>query len=195
MRKPLVASLALVFVVAITSAFTQQGREFFTQGGREFDRGVRKLDAFLTGYEEAPIAFSTPGNGLFKARINRHETEIDWELTYGETESAVTQAHIHFNARALTGSIVVWFCTNLGNGPVGTPACPPGPATINGTITQEDVTAGAAAAGIAAGELDELIAAMRAGATYANVHTTVRGGGEIRGQIGRADEGDEGRDR
>jgi hypothetical protein len=31
--------------------------------------------------------------------------------------------------------------------------------------------------------LAELIAAIRGGATYANVHTTGRPGGEIRGQI------------
>jgi hypothetical protein len=46
--------------------------------------------------------------------------------------------------------------------------------------------------GIAPGEFDELIAAIRAGATYANVHTVGRPGGEIRGQIGRADASDDG---
>jgi len=34
-----------------------------------------------------------------------------------------------------------------------------------------------------AGEFDEFIAAMRAGVTYANVHTSQFPGGEIRGQI------------
>ena len=42
-----------------------------------------------------------------------------------------------------------------------------------------------AAQGIAAGELGEAAAAMRAGVTYANVHNSTCGGGEIRGQIGR----------
>lgn len=37
--------------------------------------------------------------------------------------------------------------------------------------------------GIAAGEFDELILAIREGATYVNVHTTGRPGGEVRGQI------------
>jgi hypothetical protein len=36
---------------------------------------------------------------------------------------------------------------------------------------------------LAAGELAEVIAAMRAGAAYANVHTNLSPGGEIRGQI------------
>jgi hypothetical protein len=37
--------------------------------------------------------------------------------------------------------------------------------------------------GLEAGNLDELLAALRAGATYANVHTTLRPAGEVRGQI------------
>ena len=41
-------------------------------------------------------------------------------------------------------------------------------------------------------EFGELVRALRAGAAYANVHTTTFGGGEIRGQIG--DDGDD-RDR
>jgi hypothetical protein len=42
---------------------------------------------------------------------------------------------------------------------------------------------GPADQGIDPGEFDELVRAMRAGVTYANVHTTRFGGGEIRGQI------------
>jgi hypothetical protein len=37
--------------------------------------------------------------------------------------------------------------------------------------------------GLEAGNLAELIHAIRAGATYANVHSTLRPGGEVRGQI------------
>jgi hypothetical protein len=37
---------------------------------------------------------------------------------------------------------------------------------------------------ISAGELAEVIAAIRAGAAYANVHTNLSPAGEIRGQIG-----------
>jgi CHRD domain len=37
--------------------------------------------------------------------------------------------------------------------------------------------------GIAAGEFDELVDAIRAGFTYANVHTTAFPPGEIRAQI------------
>ena len=47
-----------------------------------------------------------------------------------------------------------------------------------------NVVAGATASQqLAAGELAEVIAAIRAGAAYANVHTNLSPGGEIRGQI------------
>ena len=46
-----------------------------------------------------------------------------------------------------------------------------------------DNVIGPAAQGIAAGEFAELVRAIRAGATYVNVHTTVHPGGEIRKQL------------
>ena len=76
----------------------------------------------------------------------------------------------------------MFFCTNLGNGPAGTQACPPAPATVSGTIRPADVI-GPVGQGITAGEFDELVSAIRAGKTYANVHTTERPGGEIRAQL------------
>jgi hypothetical protein len=147
------------------------------------DGGQKNVRETLVGYQEVP-ALSTPGIGEFNARIDAKDTEIRYELSYADTESAVTQAHIHFENATNNGAIVVFLCTNLGNGPVGTQACPAAPATITGTIRPADVTAGAAGQGIAAGEFGELVAAIRAGATYVNVHTVVRPGGEIRAQLG-----------
>jgi len=43
---------------------------------------------------------------------------------------------------------------------------------------------GPSSQGVAAGEFDELIRAIRAGATYVNVHSTLYPPGEIRAQIG-----------
>jgi hypothetical protein len=146
------------------------------------DGGKRTIRETLEGYQEVP-AISTPGNGQFEARIDAEDGEIRYRLSYAGTETAVTQAHIHFEQQTNNGAIVVFLCTNLGNGPAGTQACPPAPATIAGTIRAADVGAGAAAQGIAAGEFAELVAAIRAGATYVNVHTTGRPGGEVRAQL------------
>jgi hypothetical protein len=151
-------------------------------------KGPKSFRETLKGFEEVP-AISTEGNGRFKARISKDETMIDWELSYADLEGvdatgAPLQAHIHFGAEHTNGGISVFLCTNLGNAPAGTivQACPPQPAAISGTIMAADVT-GPAAQGITAGELDELIKAMRAGKTYANVHTTAFPTGEIRGQL------------
>jgi len=151
-----------------------------------FGQGFKKISEVLTGYEETGTtggAVSTTGNGTFNARISNDETQIQWELTYNDLEGAVQQAHIHFGQKSVTGPISVFLCTNLGNGPAGTQPCPAPPATISGTITAVDVTNLANERGISAGELDELVSAIRAGATYVNVHSTRWPGGEIRSQI------------
>jgi hypothetical protein len=152
-------------------------------------QGFKRISEFLTGYEETPAAISTTGNGTFTARISNDGSRIDWELSYSDLEGAVQQSHIHLGAKGTTGGITVFLCTNLGNGPAGTQPCPAPPATISGTIVAADVspnipaTAGARNQGLGTGELDELIQAIRAGATYVNVHSTTWPGGEIRSQI------------
>jgi hypothetical protein len=135
----------------------------------------------LSGYEQVPT-LSTPGTGTFEARISRFADRIDYRLSYRDLESAVTQAHIHLGARATNGGVSAFLCSNLAGAPPGTPACPAQPATVTGTIEPSDVV-GPAGQGIAPGEFDELVAAIRAGATYVNVHTTGHPDGEIRAQI------------
>jgi hypothetical protein len=152
-------------------------------------QGFKKISEFLTGYEETPAAISTTGNGTFNARISNDESRIDWELSYSDLQGAVQQSHIHFGQKGITGGITVFLCTNLGNGPAGTQPCPAPPATISGTIVAADVspnipaTLAARNQGLGTGEIDELIRAIRAGATYVNVHSTTWPGGEIRSQI------------
>ena len=147
--------------------------------------GSNKISERLTGYEETPLTLSTPANGEFKARISRFSDQIRWRLSYRGFESNVTQAHIHFGARAITGGISVWLCANnppITNAPAGTAACPLREGTVTGTTERDDVV-GPAGQGISAMEFEEFVAAIRAGATYANVHTVDRGGGEIRAQL------------
>jgi CHRD domain-containing protein len=143
---------------------------------------------FLTGYEEVP-SVSTGASARFSARIKKEGPEIEWQLRYSELEGDVQQSHIHFAQKGVNGGITVFLCTNLGNGPAGTQACPPGPAVISGTIVAADVspnipaTLAARNQGLNTGEIEELIDAMHAGATYVNVHSSLWPAGEIRSQI------------
>jgi CHRD domain len=142
----------------------------------------------LIGYQEVP-AVSTTGNGTFKAKIDRNGQQISYRLSYADLEGDVTQAHIHFGQRAVNGGISVFLCTNIGGGTATTPACPgPRAGTVEGTLAPADVI-GPAGQGIEAGAFGELVDAIRAGVTYANVHSTKWPGGEIRAQLEDDDRG------
>ncbi|GLZ33821.1 CHRD domain-containing protein [Lentzea sp. NBRC 105346] len=136
----------------------------------------------LSGYNEDPQALSTTGTGQFRARIDDTEQEISYRLTYSELEGPVTQAHLHLGGRSQSGGVIVFLCTNLGNGPAGTQACPAAPATVTGTLKAADVI-GPTGQGISAGEFAELTRALRAGYVYVNVHSAKYPAGEIRAQL------------
>ena len=178
--------------VAVLAAVATVGTVAVAGGGGE----VRED---LTGYQEVP-AISTEGNGTFRARIDARDEQIRYRLTYSDLEGDVLQAHIHIGQRAVNGAIVAFLCSNLPSPPPDTPECPASPGTVEGTIESQDVrdTTGATppvgGQGIEAGAFDELVNAIRAGVTYANVHSTKWPGGEIRAQLDRGrhfgDDGD-----
>jgi len=174
----LVAAVAIGAAVAATTAGSAA-----MAGGEEINLRVSSIQEQLTGYEETPVALSTSATGSFRVTIFDGRQEITYRLSYSALEGNVLQAHIHFGAVAQTGGISLFLCTNLGNGPVGTQACPAGPATITGTLRPVDVI-GPAAQGITAGQFDEIVRALRAGFTYVNVHSSLYPGGEIRAQLG-----------
>jgi len=144
---------------------------------------AEQIKATLVGFQEVP-SVSTVASGEFHATISEDEQSIEYELTYSGLQATVTQGHIHVAQRGVNGSIVIWLCdTTTVPGPAGTQKCPQS-GTITGTITAADVVAGSMTAQqLEAGELDEVIAAIRGRVAYANVHTGLSPGGEIRGQI------------
>ena len=143
--------------------------------------GGEPFEGTLTGYEEVP-AVSTGATGRFDATVRVHHGKISWKLSYDGLTGDVQQAHIHFGQRAVNGGVAVFLCSNLASAPAGTQPCPAAPATIKGVATAANVV-GPADQGIAPGEFGELVAAMRAGLTYANVHSSAFPGGEIRAQL------------
>jgi hypothetical protein len=171
----------LAVAIGIVVAATTTGSAA-TAGDEDGRGGRNSFHNRLSGYEEDPLTFSTPGGGTIRLQINEAQQTITYRLTYANLPTAVAQAHIHFGGPRQSGGVSVFLCTN-GTAPVPAPACPAAPATVTGVLTPASVV-GPANQGIAAGEFAELVAAIRAGVTYANVHTAERPGGEIRAQIG-----------
>lgn len=146
--------------------------------------------ARLIGLQEVPSVI-TPARGWFRAQIDEKARTIEYELSYEKTEGNVAQSHLHIGQHHVNGGISVWLCGNAAAGPppinppAGTPECPPAPATVTGTLAVAAVV-GPATQGVVpmtpAG-FDDLVKAIRAGVVYANVHTSVSPGGEIRGQL------------
>jgi len=129
---------------------------------------------------------STGASGSFKIEIDENRDVIDYVLSYDGLEGSVTQAHIHFGLENNVGGIVVWLCQTAGTPApaavtAATPLCP-AHGTVSGTIRPAQVLA-QTAQGIGAGDFDKVVNAIRAGAAYANVHTSLYAPGEIRGQI------------
>jgi hypothetical protein len=153
-------------------------------------RKQNRFFAELKPTNEVP-ALSSTGSGKFKATIDEANQTITYELSYQALEAAPGQAHIHIGQRSVNGGVTVFLCGNAPTVPPAAipqpPACPPSPATVSGVLTA-DMIVGPAGQGIAAttaagNEFAELVALLRDGVTYVNVHTVKFPGGEVRGQI------------
>jgi CHRD domain-containing protein len=135
--------------------------------------------ASLSGHQEVP-AIHTNGMGRLTLTIN-DDNMLSFELTYANLSSPAGAAHVHFAQPNVNGGVSFFFC---GGG--GKPACPAGnsstPVTVTGTVAPADVLA-ITAQGMPAGDLGAIVSEIKAGFTYANVHTTNFPGGEIRGQL------------
>jgi CHRD domain len=166
------------------------------------NRAQRVFRAQLVGVNEVP-SVSTEARGTFYAVLNKEETELTYWLNFSGLTVPTSQSHIHFGQHHTNGGIVVWLCEGTLSSPAAsTPACGPTGSTegqVTGVLTSAEVVGlgvGTVNQGISVGEFAELVAAMRAGAAYANVHSgavapvttpptpnTGFPGGEIRGQI------------
>jgi hypothetical protein len=174
----------LVFCVALAGAalLVAGAASYAVAGGgkSQFKAGA------LIGYEENPD-ISTAARGRFEVSIDDDDETVTYRLSYERLEGPVQQAHVHFAKRGVNGGITLFLCSNLGNGPAGTPACPTS-GTVRRTVGAAEILAPTAPGsgtpqGLEAGNFDEFVAALRAGRLYANVHSDKWPGGEIRAQI------------
>jgi hypothetical protein len=138
------------------------------------DGGAKNLRTHASGSEEVP-ANDSKAQGQATFTISEDGTELAYKLVVANSDD-VTQSHIHMAAPGANGGIVAWLY----------PSAPPlqliegrsQGVLASGVITDDDVVGALAGTGVAG-----LIAAIRAGNTYVNVHTLAFPPGEIRGQI------------
>jgi hypothetical protein len=176
-RNVLIGSAAAALVFASASAHAEKFSTVFS-GFNE----VGALNA-ETG------AILSEGTATLDLDLNRSAQTLTFKLTFSGLSTAVTQAHIHFGKVHVPGGVMVYFCSNLGNGPAGTQACPAS-GTVTGTITAAGVV-GPAAQNVTPGDFDAISDALESNTAYGNSHTMKFPAGEIRGQIHRGDRDDD----
>jgi hypothetical protein len=127
----------------------------------------------LNGGEEvgeggAGVASNAEGRGFFLVYADRIDFTIDTQ-GFG---TDVNAAHIHLGHRGANGPVIVPLFSRQTQGPL--------PARLSGTIFPTDLVPNPER-GLTT--FDDLRRAITSGRTYANFHTTLHPGGEIRGQI------------
>lgn len=185
-------ALLLLSSVLMTSVYAQDDfvlDESDCDDDDDIDADDTRVEAELLGLCAVPSIAST-GQGRFTGVIDDAAGSIAWTLVYRDLATPVDQAHIHLGQEHTNGGIMVFLCSDLGNGPPGVQGCPDGSGSISGTITAEQIV-GPAEQGINAAEMAKFLAGLRGGAAYVNVHTMQFPAGEIRGQVVEDDDDDD----
>lgn len=133
---------------------------------------VENFHAVLAGDNETPPV-DTRARGLATFQLRSGGTKLEFKVIVANIQNVVG-AHIHFALPGQSGPIVLPL--------LGNPFIPDPGVTLNGLLVEGTATA-ADVSGPFSGDLDALVAAMRSGQTYVNIHTVEYRPGEIRGQI------------
>jgi hypothetical protein len=160
MRSRLLTMFLLVFLLALATAVAAQPSV------------SENFHAHLSGGEEVPPADTrATGQTIFELRPDG----LHYKLIVANIQN-VTMAHIHLAPAGQNGPVVVWLY----------PDEPPPqliPGRFSGVLAEGIITSDDLVGLLADADLDALLAEIRAGNAYVNVHTTQFPGGEVRGQI------------
>ncbi len=178
--KKLYQALFATLVIAVLMTATTLTVFGVPQAANE-QNNSRQFRASLSGFNETPLTLFSSGSGTFRATLSDDGTSLTYTLSYTGLTGAFA-AHIHLGAPATSGGVSAFLC---GGG--GKPSCPTSSGTVTGTITAANIV-GPAVQGLAVGNFAGLLASMRSGATYVNVHTPAHPGGEIRGPVTSGEE-------
>ncbi|HEU4830250.1 MAG TPA: CHRD domain-containing protein [Gemmatimonadales bacterium] len=129
--------------------------------------------AVQSGDEEVPPV-ETRGHGTATFTLSTDGTTLSYRLITAGVEG-ITQSHIHLGAPGANGPVVVFLFGLVPAGVSSNGVLAEGTITQSNLIPRPDIGFGATMA--------ELVAAMRSGGAYVNVHTLDFPGGEVRGQV------------
>ena len=145
----------------------------------------------LHGEEEVPSR-ETLAQGNAKFQLSKDGQTMEYKLVASNIENAF-MAHIHLAPAGSNGGVVVWL--------YGTPpgvVTPESQVRHDGVLAEGSFTAANFVGALAGKSMEDLVAAIRAGNAYVNVHTRILvpagtpapplqpgnyPGGEVRGQI------------
>jgi hypothetical protein len=173
MRRTASVLVLLAAAAAAGCADRQQARDEIVLPVFASSNETHSFGAPLSGGEEVPpVETRARGNAVFK--LSADGTTLHYKLIVAGLDS-ITQSHIHVAPAGVNGPVVVFL---YGFNPAGV--------AVNGILAEGDITQAnlipRPAIGFGA-TMAELVAAMRSGGAYVNVHTIPRPGGEIRGQV------------
>jgi hypothetical protein len=171
---PAAALLSLVIASLAIASSQDHGK------GQGWGKNRNEFKAFLTGHNEVPATHSK-ATGRLSLKINDDNT-MSFTLSYSGLANPATMAHVHFGQPLTNGGVSFFLC---GGG--GKPTCEAGtttPVSVTGTIAAADVQLIPTQL-LPANDLAAIAEEIRAGFAYANVHTAISPGGEIRGQLHR----------
>lgn len=122
------------------------------------DDPQERFVAELRSSNEVP-ANTSSATGRVVLLVSRDASFAEYSVEVSGLSAAITGGHFHRGAAGVNGGVIVAFSnvSELASGSIGR--------TLNKT------------------ELDSILADLRAGTIYANVHTTTYLGGEIRAQM------------
>lgn len=176
MRRPfLVCGITLVSsALAGCRESAPTGPETFTIPVYVKGTASQNFGTHLTGDEEVP---PVEGKGQGQAVLNLSEdgSTLHYKVITSQV-SGITQSHIHIGAKGTNGPVVVFLF-----GFVAAPGV-----ENNGILAEGDITAANLIARPAISfraTMPELVAKLRDGGAYVNVHTVAHPGGEVRGQV------------
>ncbi len=135
-----------------------------------------KFSATLAGTSAVPATAST-NTGSITLSIVPGDSILKFELSVGNM-AGITQAHLHTAAAGANGNVLAWLLPVNGN------AAQAGSVALTGVVSLGDI-APSWIRGTPRLAMDSVVALMRAGRVYVDLHSTTFTNGELRGQVAK----------